>query len=79
MGNLSFLTWLTLGVCLVYIVAVDANVSSWLVLQAKMLRLEAQKAWFRVRWHPDSPWVRYAIRKNADQLAAEMLKDQNDN
>ena len=79
MDNLAFLTWLTLGFCLVYIIAVDPNVYPWLLLQRDRLKLELEKAWFRVRYHPDSPWIRYAIRKNADRLATEMLKDQNDN
>lgn len=73
--TLSTLTWFTIGACLVYAVAVDANVYTWLVLQSKRLRLEAERAWFRVRYHPDSPWVRYEIKRNADRLAAEFLKE----
>lgn len=70
--TVATLTWFTIGACLVYVVAVDPNVYTWLVLQSKRLRLEAERAWFRVRYHPDSPWVRYAIRKNADRLAKEL-------
>ena len=73
--TLSTLTWFTIGACIVYMVAVDANVYPWLVLQTKRLRLEMERAWFRVRYNPDSPWVRYAIRKNADRLAAEFIKE----
>lgn len=73
--SLSTLTWFTIGACLVYAVAVDANVYTWLVLQSKRLRLEAERLWFRVRYHPDSPWVRYEIKRNADRLAAEFLKE----
>lgn len=73
--TLSTLTWFTIGACLVYAVAVDANVYTWLVLQSKRLKLEAERAWFRVRYHPDSPWVRYEIKRNADRLAAEFLKE----
>ena len=69
------LTWFAIGACLVYIVAVDPNVYTWLVLQSKRLRLEVDRAWFRVRYHPDSPWVRYSIRKNADRIAAEFIKE----
>ena len=77
--NLATATWFTIGACLVYAVAVDANVWTWVVLQSKRLRLEVEKAWFRVRYHPDSPWIRYTIRINADRIAAELLKETNDN
>lgn len=73
--NLATATWFTIGACLVYAVAVDANVYTWLVLQSKRLKLEAERLWFRVRYHPDSPWVRYEIKRNADRLAAEFIKE----
>lgn len=70
--SIASITWFAIAACLVYVVAVDANVFDFLILQSKRLRLEAERAWFRVRYHPDSPWVRYAIRKNADRLAKEL-------
>jgi len=73
--NLATATWFTIGACLVYAVAVDANVYPWLVLQAKRLKLETERAWFRVRYHPDSPWIRYEIKRNSDRLAAEFIKE----
>jgi hypothetical protein len=73
--NLATLTWLTLGACIVYVVAQDANVFDWLVLQSKRIKLEAERLWFRIRYHPDSPWVRYEIKRNADKLAQEILKE----
>ncbi len=39
--TLATLTWFTIGACLVYVVAVDPNVYTWLVLQSKRLRIEA--------------------------------------
>lgn len=72
--NIATLTWFTVGACLVYIVVQDPNVYDWLVLQSKRLRLEVERLWFRVRYHPDSPWVRYEIRRNADRLAKEFTK-----
>ena len=73
--NLATATWFTIGACLVYAVAVDANVWPWLVLQFKSFRHEIEKAWFRVRYHPDSPWIRYEIKRNSDRLAAEFIKE----
>lgn len=73
--TLSTLTWFTIGACLVYVVAVDPNVYTWLVLQSKRLKLEAERLWFRIRYHPDSPWVRFEIKQNADRLAREIIKE----
>ena len=73
--SLSTLTWFTIGACLVYAVAVDENVFPWLVLQSKLLKVWAERQWFRLRYHPDSPWVRYEIKRNADRLAREIMKE----
>ena len=69
------LTWLVVGTFLVYAVAVDPNVYTWLVLQSKRLRVEVERTWFKVRYHPDSPWVRYEIERNAKKMADELLKE----
>jgi hypothetical protein len=73
--NIATLTWFTIGACLVYIVVQDANVFDWLVLQSKRLGIELRRYWFMVRHYPDSPWVRYEIKRNADKLAREILKE----
>ena len=73
--SVATLTWFTIGACLVYIVVQDGNVYDWLVLQSKRINLEIQRLWFKVRYHPDSPWVRYEIKRNADKLAAEFIKE----
>ena len=69
------LTWLVVGVFLVYAVAVDPNVYTWMVLQSKRLRVEVGRTWFKVRYHPDSPWVRYEVERNAKKMADELLKE----
>jgi hypothetical protein len=73
--NVATLTWFTIGACLVYVVVQDSNVYDWLVLQSKLLRIELQRFWFKVRYHPDSPWVRYEIKRNADRIAEEFFKE----
>ena len=72
--NLATLTWLTLGACLVYVVAQDPNVYTWLVLQSKLLQIWVKRQWFMLRFNPDSPWVRYEIYRNARKLADEIMK-----
>jgi len=73
--NISTLTWFTIGACLVYAVAVDANVYPWLVLQSKRLRIEVTRRWYMVKYNPDSPWVRYRVKRNSDRLAKEILNE----
>jgi hypothetical protein len=73
--NIATLTWLTLGACIVYVVAQDANVFDWLVLQSRRFGIEVKRLWFRIRYHPESPWVRYEIKLNADKIAREILKE----
>ena len=67
--------WLTIGAILVYVVAVDANVYEWLLLQSKNVGIQMRRLWFLIRHNPDSPWVRYEIKRNADRLAKEIIKE----
>jgi len=69
------LTWFTIGAILVYVVAQDPNVYTWLVLQTKRFNLELERRWFMLRYHPESPWIRYEIKRNADRLAREIMKE----
>jgi hypothetical protein len=73
--NLAALTWFTLGACLIYVVAQDPNVYTWLVLQSKVLNVWIQRKWFMLRYNPDSPWVRWTIDRNAKRLADEIIKE----
>ena len=67
--------WVTIGAILVYVVAVDANVYEWLLLQSKNVGIQMRRLWFLIRHNPDSPWVRYEIKRNADRLAKEIIKE----
>jgi hypothetical protein len=73
--NLVTLTWFTIGACIVYAVAVDENVFPWLVLQSKLLKVWIERQWYRLRYNPDSPWVRFEIKRNANRLAREIQKE----
>ena len=72
--SIATLTYLTIGSCLVYIVVQDANVYEYLVLLSKSAGVWLKRLWFRIRYHPDSPWVRWEIDRNANELAEEFLK-----
>jgi uncharacterized membrane protein len=72
--SIATLTYLTIGACLVYIVVQDANVYDYLVLLSKSAGVWVQRQWFRVRYHPDSPWIRYEIKRNSERMAEEFIK-----
>ena len=74
---LATLTWFTISACLIYVLAVDANVAHWLVLLSKNATIWLRRKWFLVRHNPDSPWVRWAIDRNARKLAKELTKEYN--
>ena len=71
----STLTWFTVGACVTYMVAVDANVYPWLVLQSKRLTTELTRRWYMLRYNPDSPWVRYEVERNAKKMAEDLIKE----
>lgn len=73
--TLAALTWLTLGACLIYLVTQDPNVYTWMVLLSKTAGIWVRRRWFLLRHNPDTPWVRYAINRNARRLARELTKE----
>ena len=73
--TLATLTWFTIGACLVYAVAVDENVYTWLVLASKRFIQLVEIQWFKIRYNPDSPWVRYEIERNAKKMAEDLIKE----
>jgi hypothetical protein len=73
--SIAALTWFIAGSCLVYAVAVDDNVYTGLVLASKTANSWLQRQWFRIRYHPDSPWIRYEIKRNSERMAEEFLKE----
>ena len=69
------LAWFTTGAILVYIVIRDPNVLDWLVLQSQRFSLELKRRWYMVKYHPHSPWVRWAVERNAKRLADEFIRE----
>ena len=72
---LATLTWVTLGAVILYMVSVDDNIAPWLVLLSKSGSIWIQKQWFKVRYNPDSPWVRWQIDRTANRIAKELTKE----
>ena len=73
--TIATLTWFTIGACLIYVLAVDANVYQWLVLLSKSVSIWFQRQWFLVRHNPDSPWIRWQIDRTAHRIAKELTKE----
>jgi hypothetical protein len=73
--NIATFTWWLVGACVVYAIAIDENVHPWLILQSKSLGIWIQRKWYLVRYHPESPWVRWEIDRNADKMAKEIMKE----
>jgi hypothetical protein len=76
--NPATLTWLVVGSVLAYVVAVDENVYHWVELQARVLSLWFQRQWFLFRYNPRSPWVKWEIRRSADRIAKQLIKERED-
>ena len=73
--NPAVLTWLVVGSVLTYVVAVDENVYPWLVLNSKIVGIWFQRQWFRLRYNPDAPWIRWSIDRNADKIAKQLIQE----
>ena len=72
---LATLTWVTLGAVILYMVSVDDNIAPWLVLLSKSVSIWFQQQWFKVRYNPDSPWVRWQIDRTANRIAKKLTKE----
>ena len=73
--NPAVLTWLVVGGVLAYVVAVDSNVYPWLVLNSKIVVIWFKRQWFKLRYNPDSPWMRWSIDRNADRIAKQLINE----
>ena len=73
--SIATLTWFVVGACVVYAVAADESIYTWLILQSKSLGIWIERQWFRFRYNPDSPWIRYEINRNANRIAKEIQSE----
>jgi hypothetical protein len=69
--------WLTIGGILLFVILEDPKVYHWLVLLSKIANLWIEQQWFKIKNHPDTPWVRYAIKRNADKIAKQLMDELN--
>ena len=70
--------WLTIGGVLLFVVLEDPKTYHWLVLVSKIVGLWFERQWFKIKYHPDTPWVRYQIKTNADKIAKQIMEETSD-
>ena len=76
--NPAVIFWTTLVGVLAYVFAVEPLFFNYLLLQVLNLTVLIQRQWVKFCIHPDSPWVQYKIRSNADRIATQLLNEIND-
>jgi hypothetical protein len=69
--------WLTIGGILLFVVLEDPKIFQWLALVSKIANLWIERQWFKIKNHPDTPWVRYAIKRNADKISKQLMDELN--
>ena len=69
--------WLTIGGILLFVVLEDPKIFQWLVLVSKIANLWIERQWFKIKNHPDTPWVRYQIKRNAEENAKKLMEEIN--
>jgi hypothetical protein len=75
--NPASIFWLTLVGLLTYVLAIEPLFFNYLLLQVARFFQLIEKQWVKICIHPDSPWVQYQIRKNADRIANQLLNEIN--
>ena len=69
--------WLTIGGILLFVVLEDPKIFQWLVLVSKIANLWIERQWFKIKNHPDTPWVRYQIKRTAKENAKQLMEELN--
>ena len=67
--------YLCVAIVLVYLVAQDANVYSWVVLRVRLVNLIGKRLVYAVRFNPSTPWVRFSLWRNSHRLARELRRE----
>ena len=75
--NTATVFWTALIGVFTYVLAVEPLFFNYLILQAARLSQLIERQWVKIKIHPDSPWVQYQIRRNADRIATQLLNETN--
>jgi hypothetical protein len=62
---------------LAYLILIDKNVADYLTLVFKMMRLNIERMFWMIRFHPKNPITNLMMRWKYDQIAKELEKELN--
>ena len=65
-------TYLLIFICLSYLILTDANVSRFIQLLLKLIRVQYLKVKWWIQYSPTNPIVRYLMWKRSWKLAKEL-------
>lgn len=60
-----------------YMIIVDPNVSEYIVLQFKILKVNVERLFWMIRFHPRNPVTNLIMRWKYDRLAKQLEKELN--
>ena len=60
---------------LAYLILVDENVSSYLTLIFKIIRINTERMFWMIRFHPRNPITNLMMKLKYDRLARELQKE----
>jgi hypothetical protein len=57
-----------------YMIVVDKNVAEYLTLVFKLIKLNCERYWWMIRFHPQNPITNLLLRLKYDRMAKELQK-----
>lgn len=72
---MTYYVWFSLFAVCAYLIAVDENVSKYVILLWKEGRLNYEKLKWWILYSPTNPIVRYTIKRRANKLARELFNE----
>lgn len=60
---------------ILYMAAVDQNVSDYIVLQGKIIKVAIERFFWMIRFHPKNPITNLIMKFKYDKMARELQKE----
>lgn len=70
-------TLLIIFAVIAYMIIVDKNVGDYLILLFKMIRVNIERLYWMIKFHPRNPITNLIMRWKYDRLAKELEKELN--
>lgn len=69
-----YILCLIVGIIL-YMVAVDQNVSDYIILQGKIIKVKIERFFWMIRFHPKNPITNFTLKFKYDRIAKELEQE----